>query len=156
MGDPFLTVVAFLIGLAVGSAFSVPYALFCKAVALGFLVIPYNMLIGGVAGAAFAYAASRQRRDVNPVVLIAGGLVVALFTLFTGAVIVDAIGTCPGIFLSPILLPMFGAVGAVVYLACQKGIRGKRDREREQRYRRAIAEHAKDDSTDSPPREGRR
>jgi len=151
MGDPFITIVALLIGLAVGGASSVPYAFFCRAVVLGFLLIPYNMVIGGVAGGAFAFAASRQRQDVNPVVLIGGGLVVGFLMLPAGGAIVNAIGACHGIFLSPILVPMFGAIGAVVYLACQRGIRGRRDRAREQRYGRAISEHTMLDSHESDP-----
>ena len=80
---------------------------------------------------------------------IGGGLVVGLLMLPAGGAVVDAIGACPEIFLSPILLPMFGAVGAVVYLACQRGIRGKRDRAREQRYGRAISEHTMLESQES-------
>ncbi len=150
MGDPFVIVIGVLVGLAAGSAVSIPYAFFCRAVALSFLVIPYNMVIGAAAGAAFAYAGSRQRQDVNPVVLIGGGFAVGFLAIFTGQAIVQAIGACPGIFLSPILLPMFGAVGAVIYLACQRGIRGKRDREREQKYRGSIARHAAEALEDDP------
>jgi hypothetical protein len=142
VGNPLKTVAGMMVGVAVGCALTVPYALFCRAAVLSFFLALYNMAIGGASGAAFAFAASRQRSDVHLVVLIAGGFVVGGAMILAGQAIVHGMRACPNLFVSPILLPMFGGFGAILYVACERGFRGKRDRARERRYGASIAQHA--------------
>ena len=136
--------IAFFMAIGVGCVLSIPYAFFCKVVILSFLVAPYNILVGSVVGAAFAYGALRGGRNRKVSLLIAWGVIAGGVTMPVAQWVISAIGVCPDLFLSPILLPLFGGVGTVGYLAGEKGTRGKRNREREQRYRHAIAEHAEE------------
>ena len=142
---------AFFISIGAGCVLAIPYAFFCKAPILVFLIAPYNMLVGSVVGAVFAYGALQGRPSRKYGWLIVWGLIAGGVTMPVGQLVVSAIAACPDTFLSPILLPLFGGVGAVLYLACEKGIRGKRDRMREQRYGRAISEHTMIESDESDP-----
>jgi len=135
---------AFFIAIGAGCVLVVPYSFFCKAVILCFLVIPYNILVGSIVGAVFAYGALQGEPNRKFSWLIAWGVIARGATMPVAQLLISAIDVCPGLFLSPILLPLFGGVGTVGYLACEKGIRGKRNREREERYRRAIAKRAGD------------
>ena len=139
---------AFFIAIGVGCVLAIPYAFSCRAVILSFLVVPYNILLGSVVGAAFAYGAVQGNPNRKASWLIVWGVIAGGVTMPVAQLVISAIGVCPDLFLSPVLLPLFGGVGTVGYLACEKGTRGKRNREREQRYRRAIAEHAEEEAAE--------
>ena len=139
---------AFFIAIGVGCVLAIPYAFFCKAVILSFFIALYSILVGAAVGATFAYGALRGEPNRKASWLIVWGAIAGGVTMPIAQPIISAIGACPGLFLSPILLPLFGGVGTVLYLACEKGTRGRRNRGREQRYRRAIAEHAEEATTE--------
>ncbi len=139
---------AFFVAIGAGCVLAIPYAFFCKAVILGFLVIPYSILVGSVVGAAFEYGALQGEPNRKTSWLIAWGVIAGGVTMPAAQLVISVIGVCPGFFLSPVLLPFFGGVGTVGYLACERGTRGKRNREREQRYCHAIAEHAEEATTE--------
>ena len=141
----------FCIATGVGCVLAIPYAFFCRVVILSFLAAPYNILVGSVVGAAFACVALQRKPNRKAGWLILWEVVAGGATMPVAQLLIKAIGVRPDLFLAPVLLPLFGGVGTVGYLACERGTQGKRNREREQRYRRAIADSAKEATTEAEP-----
>ena len=139
----------FCIAIGVGSVLAIPYAFFCRVVILSFPAAPHSILVGSVVGAAFACVALRRKPNRKDGWLIVWEVVAGGATMPVAQLLIKAIGVCPDLFLPPVLLPHFGGVGTVGYLPCERGAQGKRNREREQRRRRAIADRAEEATTEA-------
>lgn len=135
--------ISLILACAVCAPVVVAYHFITRVPALAFLVLFLNLGLGVFAGYMFCRFSNRNGRIVATSRLIAGSVIAGILVTTTQYAVAQEFGGFA--FWGPFWGAGLGGVGAAVYLALERAIKGREDPEREERFRRVIDEHVERD-----------
>ena len=135
-----------ILACAVCAPIVVAYHFITRVPALAFLVLFLNLGLGVFAGYMFCWFSNRKGRIVANSRLVAGSVVVGILVTTTQYSVAYEFGGLA--FWGPLWGAILGGVGTAVYLALERAMKRREDPKREERFRRAIDEHAESNQDD--------